>query len=149
MISSHPLAVLDKNLHEAPADVIVLYPQVAILGSSDMKRPVETKTRTGGSDANVNRGWYTRTVWRCHGEIFFPLNAITVADRDLYLECHSFLPAHPENFEVLFLRQANRANAEKSAGPRTIEGKQRASMSAPKHGLAAQTVALPHEDNTA
>ena len=42
---------------------------------------------------------------------------------------------------------ANRANAQKSTGPRTLEGKQRASMSALKHGLAAQTVVLPHEDN--
>jgi hypothetical protein len=44
---------------------------------------------------------------------------------------------------------ANRANAKKSTGPRTVEGKQRASMSALQHGLAAQTVVLPHEDSLA
>jgi hypothetical protein len=44
---------------------------------------------------------------------------------------------------------ANRANAKKSTGPRSIEGKQRASMSALQHGLAAQTVVLPHEDSLA
>ncbi len=41
---------------------------------------------------------------------------------------------------------ANRANAQKSTGPRTLEGKQRASLSALKHGLTAQTVVLPHEE---
>jgi hypothetical protein len=44
---------------------------------------------------------------------------------------------------------ANRANAQKSTGPRTVEGKKRASMSALQHGLAAQTVVLPHEDSLA
>ena len=44
---------------------------------------------------------------------------------------------------------ANRANAQKSTGPRTAAGKQRSSMSALKHGLAAKTLVLPHEDNTA
>ena len=41
---------------------------------------------------------------------------------------------------------ANRANAQKSTGPRTAEGKKRSSMSALKHGLAAKTLVLPHED---
>ncbi len=44
---------------------------------------------------------------------------------------------------------ANRANAQKSTGPRTAAGKQKSSMSALKHGLAAKTLVLPHEDNTA
>ncbi len=44
---------------------------------------------------------------------------------------------------------ANRANAQKSTGPRTAAGKQRSSMSALKHGLSARTLVLPHEDNTA
>ena len=44
---------------------------------------------------------------------------------------------------------ANRANAQKSTGPRTAAGKQRAGMSALKHGLTAKTLVLPHEDNTA
>ena len=41
---------------------------------------------------------------------------------------------------------ANRANALKSTGPRTAEGKQRSSLSALKHGLTAHTLVLPHED---
>ena len=41
---------------------------------------------------------------------------------------------------------ANRANAQKSTGPRTVEGKKKASMSALKHGLTAQTLVLPHEE---
>jgi hypothetical protein len=41
---------------------------------------------------------------------------------------------------------ANRRNAQKSTGPRTVEGKQRSSMSALKHGLTARTLVLPHED---
>ena len=44
---------------------------------------------------------------------------------------------------------ANRANAQKSTGPRTAAGKQRSSMSALKHGLAAKTLVLPHEDTVA
>src|SRR5688572_28422787 len=44
---------------------------------------------------------------------------------------------------------ANRANALKSTGPRTIEGRKRSSVSALRHGLTAQTLDLPHEDNAA
>ena len=40
---------------------------------------------------------------------------------------------------------ANRRNAQKSTGPRTAEGKKRASLNALKHGMTAKTVVLPHE----
>jgi hypothetical protein len=42
--------------------------------------------------------------------------------------------------------QANRANSQKSTGPRTEEGKRRASLNALKHGCTAQTIILPGED---
>src|SRR5262245_33245428 len=41
---------------------------------------------------------------------------------------------------------ANRANAQKSIGPRTVEGKRRSSMNSLKWGLTAATLVLPHED---
>jgi hypothetical protein len=41
---------------------------------------------------------------------------------------------------------ANRANAQKSTGPRTVEGKKRASMNPLKHGLTAATLVLRFED---
>ena len=41
---------------------------------------------------------------------------------------------------------ANRANAAKSTGPRTAEGKSRSRLNAVAHGLAAQTAVLPGED---
>jgi hypothetical protein len=41
---------------------------------------------------------------------------------------------------------ANRANGELSTGPRTKEGKRRASLNAVKHGLAGRTVVLPKEN---
>jgi hypothetical protein len=40
---------------------------------------------------------------------------------------------------------ANRRNAQKSTGPRSIEGKKRASLNAVKSGMTAKTVILPHE----
>src|SRR5438874_1507155 len=40
----------------------------------------------------------------------------------------------------------NRANAQKSTGPKTDCGKTRCAMNATKHGLAGQTVVLPGED---
>src|SRR5688572_7762519 len=40
---------------------------------------------------------------------------------------------------------ANRANARKSTGPRTAEGKAKSSMNAVKHGLTAQSAVLPGE----
>ena len=42
--------------------------------------------------------------------------------------------------------EANRQNARKSTGPRSAEGKFRASRNAVKHGLTAESVVLPNED---
>ena len=43
--------------------------------------------------------------------------------------------------------QANRNNAKKSTGPRTEQGKSRASQNALKHGLLARDAVLPGEDS--
>src|SRR6202163_1197088 len=40
----------------------------------------------------------------------------------------------------------NKANAQKSTGPRTEAGKQRSSLNALRHGLTGQTIVLPTED---
>jgi hypothetical protein len=40
----------------------------------------------------------------------------------------------------------NKANAQKSTGPRTAAGKQRSSLNALRHGLTGQTIVLPSED---
>ena len=40
----------------------------------------------------------------------------------------------------------NKANAQKSTGPRTEAGKQRSSLNALRHGLTGQTIVLPSED---
>jgi hypothetical protein len=42
--------------------------------------------------------------------------------------------------------EANRANAQKSTGPRTADGKKRSSLNATRHGFTGQTVVLPEED---
>src|SRR5579862_7870061 len=44
---------------------------------------------------------------------------------------------------------ANLANAQNSSGPRTETGKAASSQNALKHGLTAQTVLLPGEDEAA
>ncbi|HWY46364.1 MAG TPA: hypothetical protein VNX70_03215 [Bryobacteraceae bacterium] len=43
----------------------------------------------------------------------------------------------------------NKANAQKSTGPRTEAGKQRSSLNAWRHGLTGQTIVLPTEDHSA
>jgi hypothetical protein len=43
----------------------------------------------------------------------------------------------------------NKANAQKSTGPRSEAGKQRSSLNALRHGLTGQTVVLPTEDHSA
>jgi nucleotidyltransferase/DNA polymerase involved in DNA repair len=45
--------------------------------------------------------------------------------------------------------QANRRNALKSTGPKTLEGKDTARLNATKHGLLSQEVLLPGEDEEA
>ena len=44
---------------------------------------------------------------------------------------------------------ANRANAQRSTGPRSAEGKSASSMNALKHGLDAETTVIPGEDPAA
>ena len=43
-------------------------------------------------------------------------------------------------------RDANRRNAQKSTGPRTVEGKRKVALNAVKHGLLSEQVVLPNED---
>src|SRR5260370_16865199 len=43
----------------------------------------------------------------------------------------------------------NRANAQKSTGPRTEAGKQRSKLNALRHGLTGHTIVLPTEDQAA
>jgi hypothetical protein len=43
----------------------------------------------------------------------------------------------------------NKANAQKSTGPRTAAGKQRSSLNALRHGLTGHTIVLPTEDQSA
>ena len=42
--------------------------------------------------------------------------------------------------------EANRRNAQKSTGPKTVSGKERASQNAIRHGLTAETIITPLED---
>jgi hypothetical protein len=41
---------------------------------------------------------------------------------------------------------ANQANAQRSTGPRTVEGKQASSANATSHGLTSRSTVLPGED---
>jgi len=45
--------------------------------------------------------------------------------------------------------EANRANAQKSTGPRSPEGKRRVRLNSLRHGLTGQTVVMPFEDHKA
>jgi hypothetical protein len=42
--------------------------------------------------------------------------------------------------------QINKENAQHSTGPKTVEGKQRSSLNALRHGLTGQIVVMPNED---
>ena len=42
--------------------------------------------------------------------------------------------------------EANRRNAQKSTGPKTVEGKAKSRFNALKHGMTANVAVLPHED---
>src|SRR5690242_19271409 len=42
--------------------------------------------------------------------------------------------------------EANRANAQKSTGPKTDEGKKRSAFNAMRHGLTAQVLVVPEEE---
>ncbi len=42
--------------------------------------------------------------------------------------------------------RANRANAKKSTGPKTAEGKQRSALNATRHGILSQVIHLPEEE---
>jgi hypothetical protein len=46
-------------------------------------------------------------------------------------------------------KEANQANAQKSTGPRTADGKSRSALNALKHGLTAKSPVLPDEDPAA
>ncbi len=42
--------------------------------------------------------------------------------------------------------RANRNNARKSTGPKTVEGKQRSALNATRHGILSQVIHLPEEE---
>src|SRR5215471_3402136 len=67
----------------------------------------------------------------------------------MYAHCEEKMKESGEKKDKLASRrkiQANRANAQKSTGPRTREGKKRVSRNAIKHGLFAQETLLLDED---
>ena len=49
------------------------------------------------------------------------------------------MPLSPEQLA------ANRANAQKSTGPRTPEGKSKSRLNAFRHGITAQVIVMPPE----
>src|ERR1700675_4895336 len=58
--------------------------------------------------------------------------------------------AGPDTINRAIHRAAvNKVNAQKSTGPRTEAGKQRAKLNALRHGLTGQTIVLPTEDQSA
>src|ERR1700675_1690483 len=58
--------------------------------------------------------------------------------------------AGPDTIDRAINRAAvNKANPQKSTGPRTEAGKQRSSLNALRHGLTGQTILLPPEDHSA
>src|SRR5580704_14744910 len=58
--------------------------------------------------------------------------------------------AGPDTISRAIQRAAvNKANAQKSTGPRTEAGKQRSSLNALRHGLTGHTIVLPSEDQCA
>jgi hypothetical protein len=58
--------------------------------------------------------------------------------------------AGPDTIDRATNRAAvNKANAQKSTGPRTAAGKQRSSLNALRHGLTGHTIVLPTEDQSA
>src|ERR1700720_4278420 len=58
--------------------------------------------------------------------------------------------AGPDTIDRATNRAAvNKANAQKSTGPRTAAGKQRSSLNALRHGLTGHTIVLPSEDQSA
>jgi hypothetical protein len=57
------------------------------------------------------------------------------------------LDAQPQKHPVSERRlAANRANAQKSTGPRTPEGKRRSALNATRHGILSQVLHLPEEE---
>jgi hypothetical protein len=56
-------------------------------------------------------------------------------------------PAHRKKTVTPKQLEANRRNARKCTGPKTVEGKQRSAMNSLKHGLTAETIVLPFEDD--
>ena len=55
-------------------------------------------------------------------------------------------PMSTETFTKRTRAEINRDNAQKSTGPRTDEGKAKASLNALRHGLTSRVICMPHED---
>lgn len=52
----------------------------------------------------------------------------------------------PNQIPAQSINDKNRANAERSTGPRTLKGKKRSSLNALRHGLTSKVVVLADED---